>query len=248
MAYVTVDEMRDAGVPAGISDDAIRAALDQWQGYIERETRQWFEPRTVTADIDGSDGPLLHLPVPIITLDSLYMNDDMDNVVDAALYRVHNKRAIPDNRRNPKIELISSRPGIYDLWRSAGNRPAFVKGTVTRLVGSFGYVDDAVDENDDPILVTPPMIKRALMKLAVKQLKAGNGSLWEEAGASLPASNRVTSETTDGHTISYDAARVQSARVATNSATGDAEVDRILALYKGPPIVATTGTFRLNFG
>lgn len=247
MSYVTVADMRAEGVPDAITDTQVQAALDECQAIIERETRQWFESRALTVDLDGLDSPTLWLPVPIIALTALYMNDDMDNAVDTTLYRAFIQRnQIQDDRRNPKVQLITNtKAGIYDMPAICGRFSTFIKGMKQRLVGTFGYVDT---DGDGVTLITPPPIKRALKVMAARQLSSGNGTVWGEQGSVSPASNRVVSETTDGHSISYDAARTQATRAGSNSVTGSAEVDRILTLFKGPLLMGVPGSYTYHYG
>lgn len=235
MGYVTVDEARDEGVPVSITDDAIQAQIDRWSSLIDKACRQWFEPREVTIDLDGNDSRLLHLPVPVIELTALYMNGDFTNAIPADRYKVYNNaNAIRDDRKNPKIEIATAGVGIFDFPRFSSSQ--FVRGTQNqRLVGTFGYCEPA-EPPDDP--TTPPLIKYAVMKMVCKSLSAAPTGLYV-ASQTVPPAGLKVSETTDGHSISFEAFKTKPTPAGTNPITGDREVDGIIVMYKGPMLITT---------
>lgn len=233
-SYATVADARKEGVPTSITDDVIQPKLDRWSRFIDDATRQWFESRALTLDLDGNDSRVLFLPVPIIKLDSLYMNSDFTNVVDPKLYAAYSRKdAARDDRRNPMIKLAGAGLGVFDApdFRRGS---MFVKGEQNqRLVGTFGFI-----EEDG---TTPVLIKRAVLKLTIKELQgSGNGQLWNQVGNGPSTQGTVTSETTDGHSITYNAFQYTPMKPGLNGITNDAEVDNIIMLYRGPWKITST--------
>lgn len=234
--YITVADVRAAGIDSTIaSDTTVETAILINQQFIERVTRQWFNERTLTLQMDGNGADTLFLPVPIIEVTELYTNDNV-NVRDPATYRVYNGRFFPDDRKNPRIKLIRSSTDsdiFSDPFRSS--RPAtFIKGWQNqKIVGSFGYV-----EADGS---TPELIKRALLKLVIEKL---TNPVYVPAGSVPPAPpppgpvGSVIRETTDGHTIQYTFVKFGDTRAGVSGYTMDREVLTILDLYKAPIGVA----------
>jgi hypothetical protein len=234
MPYVTLKEARDEGVPDTIENGALLAALKRQSEFIDRATGQWFESRALALTLDGNQSSTLMLPVPIIKLEALYINSDFTNKLDPSLYVVYDRRdAMRDDRRNPMIKLGGNRMTIFD---SPGFRlgTLFIQGTQNqRLEGTFGFVE--------PDGTTPDLIKRAVLKLAIKQLQpSSTGTLWDEVAAGAGFQGTVTSETTDGHSIAYNAFQYKPMRAGLNGYTNDAEVDAIIALFKAPIKIAST--------
>lgn len=233
MPYVTIADLRNAGVPNTITDDKITPLITRWSQFVDEATHQWFEPRATELLLDGNTSRVLFLPVPIITLDALYINDNFDTPLSSNLYVVYsNKTALRDDRRNPKISLASSGLGVFD---SADFRCGmlFMYGAQNqKMVGTFGFV-----EADGS---TPELIKRAVMKLVIKELQGGGGNLWNQVGNGPQTQGTVTSETTDGHSITYNAFQYKPIPAGLNGITNDPEVDNILMMYRGPIKITST--------
>ena len=236
-SYVTLEEARSAGVPGTISDDVLMPVLVRWSEFIDAATKQWFEPRYLSLKLDGNDSRTLFLPVPVITVERFYMNSNFTNPLDPKLISVYNRRdAARDDRRNPMIKLQGAGLGVFDVpdFRLG---MMFIKGEQNQQIdGTFGFVEED--------LSTPKMIKRAVLKLSIKQLQNGGGNMWNEVAGAAPLAGggQVQSETTDGHTISYAAFSVKPVQAGLNGITNDAEVDRIIDLYRAPlKIAATSG-------
>lgn len=230
MAYATVADARAEGVPNTILDAAIQAQIDIWSQFIDKACRQWFESRAVTLDLDGTDARVLFLPVPIISLTSLFVNSDFTTALPTTHYKVYSHQTqLRDDRRNPRIEMASSDLNIF----SPNRYSVFVAGTQNqRLVGNFGFV-----ESDGS---TPKLIKRAVLKLAIKHLAASPNGLWNEVAAGNPSVGSVASESTDGHSISYNAFSIKPTVPGLNGITNDPEVDNIIKMYKGPILITST--------
>ncbi len=223
MGYVTVAEARAEGIPTPPSDVKLQTAIDEWSAFVDKACRQWFDSRSLTIYLDGTDCDSLWLPIPIITLTQLFVNGDFTNAVDLALYNIHNARDIPDDRTNPRVTV--NRPSdVADLFTRVvfGEAVRFLKGNRNqKLVGTFGFTDAGG--------VTPPAIKRAVMKLISKSLSP----LYAGGLGSTPlVPGPVKSEKTDGHSIEYGISG--SGATGFLAITGDAEVDAILRLYRAP--------------
>lgn len=226
--YTTLADVRAAGITVTQADDAtVIAAIKQWSQFIDRACRQWFEPRYIDTKLDGNDTRVLWISVPIIGVDALYMNGDWDNAVETEAYEIYNNlgRGLRDDRRDPKITVADEYTST-DLYRrlAYGARFRFAEGRKNQQVkGTFGFV-----EYDGS---TPELIKRATLKLVVKQLGSPSPLIPPPAPA-----GPVISETTDGHTIRY-ASMVGGRKIGISGITGDPEVDGIILLYKSPKAI-----------
>jgi len=223
--YITIADVRAEGVTLPMADDAkITATIAMWQQFIESQTGQWFESRSLTLLLDGTDSDTLFLPVPAISISALYINNDFVNALAAATYSLY-LGTFPDYRRNPRVKLVSvDQENIFMPPPGRGRlRASFIYGKQNqKMVGAFGFV-----EADG---TTPLMIKRALLKLVVSKVTplAGAGS------GSSSAAGPVTTEMTDGHMRVYSTLVKASVKPGSNPITGDSEVDAILAMYKRP--------------
>lgn len=235
-AYVTVQEVRAEGAPAAISNSRISAAINRWQQFIERACRQFFDVRSATVELDGNDTDTLFMNVPIVTVTGLYINSDFTNVLPADRYVAFTQRGpVEDDRRNPKIKIL--RTGrFFDSPRNFSGPPAFLKGVRNqRIVGTFGFTE--------PDGSTPLLIKRALIKLVLKELAlSGSTGLMAEVTAEPGPAGAVVRELTDGHEIDYADHTFAPDRVGLSIVTQDAEITAILDLYRGPIIVGVPGS------
>lgn len=232
MAYAIVKDVRDAGVTTTVvADDAqVLDAINLSEQFIERVTRQWFESRTLTVRLDGNDSDTLFFPLPIISVASLKINGS-SNALDTSYYEVYAGRALPDDRKNPRIGLVSSTE-YHDIYTSPGwsGRLVFKRGHRNQEVtGDFGYTE--------PDGSTPLAIKRATIKLAVEKLTS---PIYAPPGCAAPApppspgSGVVVSERTDGHSITYAVPAAAPQRLGFTGFTRDPEVLDILRVYRAP--------------
>jgi hypothetical protein len=245
MGYITDDEVIGAWDPAQTIPAAadINASIDLFSKFIDRVTRQWFEPRTLTVYLDGNGGNTIYLPVPVISITSMYTNSDFTNALETTEYAVYSDVGFEDDRRNPRISLVSEDSDFFarvandNLNHYPG--PTFWKGRRNiKLVGSFGFVEPGTPPT------TPVMIKRACMKLVLRDLKnpvgnAGSSSAISRIVAPVPV-GPILMESTDHHQIMYSNPKVGSLRAGSVAITGDSEVDAILALYKGPMLLGVS--------
>ena len=244
MSYVTVQQVRDAGLTvAMIPDDAVvQASIEMWQAFLERACRQWFEERAATLEVDGTDSDTIHFPVPVITITELNLNNSAD-ALSSDYYRVYNNRtSYPDDRNNPRVKLIGP-----DSSRDIYNQPMafgalrFRKGRQNqRIVGTWGYT-----EADGS---TPLLIQRALILLVIEKVSpilAGPG------GPAVPPvvpTGLLVEERTDDHSRKWQAAggSTKARPAGLLGITGNPEVLRIIQLYKAPTAMATPANWRAS--
>ena len=228
--YVSVAEMRAVGVTVEMATDpALEASIRANQQFINRATRQWFNPRSLTLELDGNSTDTLLLPIPIISVSSMRINDSA-YVLDPSSYRVYNGRDLPDDRQNPRIKLRRGDVNIFSNPGPPSRGLVFRKGRQNQhITGVFGYT-----EADGS---TPDLIKRALTLLVVE--KISNPVLGPPVGdPAAGPTGAVLRETTDGHTIQYTFVKYGDTRAGWSGYTMNREVHTILNLYKGPIGVA----------
>jgi len=217
--YVDIDAIRAEGVTvANADDDKVLELIEVWQRFIERTTRQWFVPREMTLKFDGNGTTLLQLPVPIISVSTLTIDDEE---IETDAYEVYNGRGESerDDRKNPRIKLVTGDTSIFTGVGQVRKRTTvfYVGERNVEVEGVFGYV-----EADGSI---PKPIIYALKKLIVRSAKPMAGSVWGS-----PAGPMIEEET-DRHRRKWEDPFVGSKAFST---TGDLEVDQILATYKSP--------------
>ena len=225
IATVRVADPTGDGYPDW-EDAQIGDMIDRWQEFIETHTGQFFEERELTLLLDGQGGRILHLPIPIIELQQLQVNNSgVDELLADVV--VYNARGFPrDDRLNPKIVIKIDRTSIFS---GVNGERKFWRGYQNQLVkGKFGYT-----ETDG---TTPLRIRRALLRLVVMEIERGD----DLGAATRPG--MIVKETTDGHSISYGGT---GGGGDTASLTGDAEVDQTIADYRAP---ATVGVTRFAYG
>lgn len=235
--YITVQDLRDIGMdPADYTDEELLAAIELWQAFLERATRQWFNPRVLVLEVDGTNCDALHFGVPIIDIEYVRLNDSPTNL-DTAYYRVYNGRSYPDDRRNPRIKL-RQRDEFSDIFTAPvrEGQLIFRKGRKNQLIkGTFGFV-----EEDG---LTPKLIKRALTKLVVEKVTKPVYTAPGSPGVPVPAilAGTMIEEWTDGHKRKYsDTFKTADRRpVGFQGITQDPEIIDIIRLYRAPIGIAT---------
>lgn len=234
MAYITVEDVRATGLSVETADDdAVAAALEMWQAFLERACRQWFEPRDLTLDIDGTDSDTLHFGVPIISIAELRLNGS-STALEATMYKAYVGKSYPDDRKNPRIKLVGDDfRDIYTAPLSEG-RLKFRKGRQNQhVVGSFGYVEDDGS--------TPALIKRALLKLVIEKLTT---PVYNDPNSPTPPpppliGGALKEEWTDGHRFVYNTPSIAERKSGLTGITQDQEILDIIRLYRAPLGAAT---------
>lgn len=252
MAYVTLADFRaltGLALPK-FTDDMIKSALKLATEIIDTATRQWFEPRALDVRLDGNGTSTLFLNVPIIEVDTLYINGST-TPAERDSYRVYNGKSYPDDRRNPRIKVggigndaFGARNSIYDTSFMAGTVAVFRKGAQNqRILGTFGFVEE---DNAPPEQIKHACIKLALYNMGVLRV-AGVGRVPPLLPPSLGGG--VKSETTDGHSISYNTADRAVRRTGLSALLhGDAELEDIIRAFRGPRGIAVSGTSYVPHG
>lgn len=228
MSYGTLLQVRNEGLPVSVADDnRVNALLAMWSDFVDAATGQWFESRSATFELDGRGVTLLRLPVPVITVSALYVNNNFDVAVDADAYRVYNGRGGTegrDDRRNPRIKIVTAEDSIFaGTGQVARRNLVFEVGERNqRVVGTFGYTE--------PDGSTPDLIEYAVRKMVLK----GAQPMYTSGATSGTGAGPVVEEETDRHRKKWADPLVSSKRWTT---TGDQEVDQILAMFRKPKFV-----------
>ncbi len=242
MAYVIIADIRAEGVEADTaSDGKITGLITLCSQLVERVTRQFFEPRTLTVRLDGDGSNTLHLPLPVISVTSLKINN-ATYAAEPASYRVYNGRSPPtDDRKNPKIVLIDNSDGsiFTRTFHDGGGR--FAAGNQNQeVIGSFGYT-----ESDGS---TPAAIKRAVTKMVIERITNPPYTSPGDITATAPTvAGVIIEEETDGHRVKYGANTTSPASARRAGIVGisqDPEVQDILKMYRAPMAVYTSSVFR----
>lgn len=222
--YIEVSDVRAAGITnPPHSDEEVLAAIVLWQEFLDRACRQWFLPRQMTIEFDGDGSSTAHFGIPIISVESLYLNGST-TALDADLYEVYNER------KNPKLALIHTAQitDIHVAPFSLGEL-RFYKGYKNQIItGTFG----CVDANGQP----PKLIQRALLLLVLEKLTHPpldpDGEITEPSGQTF--AGVVIEEKTDGHSIKYGTGKYAERRIGLSGITQNPEVLDIIRLYKAP--------------
>jgi hypothetical protein len=210
-------------------DNLILDAMD----FIDRHTRQFFNKRDFTEALgnaikfEGNNSRVIFFPVPIISITSIRKNNE-DALLDLEDVKIFDSRALPDDRRNPMIKLIRDDHDIFVV-----NTGRFLRGTITTIDGSFGFLE--------PDGSTPRLIQRATLKLAVIYAARSIGESASQA-ANASGKGAIKREKTDLHEIEYyDPNNTNSNATSVGTGlSGDDEIDDIIAAFRGPPIVSGT--------
>ncbi len=195
MAYATIEDVRDEGVPTeangGLSDTLLAKWLLEAQAIVDRVSRNTFEPVSGTFIFDGNNSHLMHMPIPIISVTSLTVNGNEDPL-DASLFRVYNGRGFPqDHRRNPKIELRVPRSVTITSALPLFSTRVFRRGYDQTVVGTWGYT-----ESDGSV---PILIRRATVGIVVTM----TDQLFVRFGGSRGSIGPVVREKTDDHELQF---------------------------------------------
>jgi len=251
MGYCTIQDMRDEGfLIADYPDDWVTAKIALATAYIDKITQRWFEPRDMTLRVDGIGSSTLRLAVPgIIEIDSVRTigglgdNFDADDVDldDIVVYNRHLTMGLlePDDRANPRLETFVTDDRLGRSSSTAfGNFYLFPKGRQNIEVGgTFGYTELAAgatpgettegSQVPDSQGITPPLICEACKRLVARDLEQLAES---EERSDVRNEFRVTAHKTRHQSIKFTSLE----KLAMNGfATGDPEIDGLLALYTG---------------
>jgi hypothetical protein len=234
--YISVASIRTLGIPNPPTDFEVESSIRLWQKCVERVTRQWYFPKTLELEVDGTDSDALHFGVPIISIDQIRINRSADALA-ANLYKVYNKNELED-RLNPRIKLVDGYNEDLDIFsRPVGNgRLKFRKGRQNQYIkGTFGYV-----EADGSV---PLMIQRAVTLLVIEKITTPPYSPPDADPLAPPPilTGSLIEEWTDGHRKRYGDVfgPIKPRAPGLFGLTNNPEVLQIFRLYKAPIGIAT---------
>jgi hypothetical protein len=198
--YATVGDLRAEGLPGdetnSVTDDQAKILLGRASDLVEAETNNnIFYEVSGTYIFDGNNSYLLHLPIAVIEVTSLKINNETTELPTTD-YRVYNGKVPPqDHRKNPKIELRrSAAPTIYTRSRSR----SFLKGYDQTVVGKFGYVEE---NGDPPAIINECVI--AIVMMTHKTLYERFGFDTGGGGGPGPMAGPLKREITDDHEVEW---------------------------------------------
>lgn len=233
--YITVEDIRDLGMPDPPTDAEVLVAIEVWQTFLERACRQWFIPKTMVLALDGTDSDAIHFGVPIISIDHIKINNE-DTVLDTDLFKVYSAVRYPDDRHNPRIKLVAAEDQDIFTAPLIHGQLKFRKGRQNQEVkGTFGYV-----EEDGSV---PPLIQHALKKLVVEKLTTP--IFMDPTAAPLPAPpplvGPIVEEWVDSHKVKYGqrGGMLSPRKPGLTGITSDQEILDIIKLFRAPIGAAT---------
>lgn len=213
--YITVAQVNAEDATLGLTDPQIEAKIDHWMAFIDRQTGQWFNSRTLTMRVEGPNSNVLFFPVPNLTMTSIKLNSEA-NTADLTFFEIFNGRSLPDNRRNPMIKIVRRTGDIFSGSATLGR--IFQRGFFTELAGTWGYLEEDGS--------TPLEIQRATLLLVFQDIQ---NPIVDAASSS--SSGAVKREETDLHEIEFFQPSESS---SSGGESGNTDVDTILAKYKAP--------------
>ena len=149
--YCSVDDIREYDTSiteASYPNASVTASIEMAVRVIDKETRQWFEPRDAIFTLTGNGINDLVFPVPAIEITSVSIDGEE---IDSDNYKIF-KSGTQVNRflRN-----------TYDVWP---------RDSEIEITGRFGLVEPITES-------VPPEAKRLCMILTVMLLKKQNDEL-----------------------------------------------------------------------
>lgn len=218
--------------------------------FVDKMTGRWFYPKLFNEDnrfmVDGQGGwraspfnqrsgsRVLHLEIPVIRVDRLYIrsdgtfNADLTEIdLSGSLVQVYNRHlrglTQPDDRENPRIaftnlqlvETIAS--GLYPAPH------VFPRGRLNvEIEGVFGYTDP----DGTPLGQTPDLVRQATCRLVGRELLLDSD---ECEKLNVRNKFRIKSDKEGSTTITLQDLWLKGAF------TGDPVIDQVLMSYKRPP-------------
>lgn len=211
MAYITpTDLYLDENLDNTEYDSThVAMRIEFAQQTIERVTGKFFEPVTMTLNLDGSGEEELLLPMPLRTFTQIRYRDDDNSFTELNKSNFHNYNQYFD-RDYPRLAIIDT----LDSLEISTDLFSFPVGSGNiEITGEWAYLDR--DGN------TPADIKMACKILTMDFInRAGDYTMRED----LERRN-LAEEEVDGH-------RWEShEKISGGKFTGNKEVDQILAHY-----------------
>jgi hypothetical protein len=220
MTIIQVADIRAEGLTV---DDITDARIDilsvGWQQWLEDMCGVWFESQSLDMNLDGDGSRVLHLPIPIISLTALYINEST-TALSSSYYTVYNRYAPYDDRKNPRIKL--KRSNSTNIFVGASSSKFAVGDLNQRVVGDFGYV-----ESDGS---APYLVQRAITQLII-----ATAELIGDSDIDQLKIGKAIEEVTDRHRIRYSDLWDE---LNSYMPTGLTEVDQTIRMYKRPIHIA----------
>jgi hypothetical protein len=231
--YATIVQLRAEGLPGDattfVTDAQCEILLARANEIVEHFTNNLFYEVSGTYTFDGNNSYLLHMPLAIVSVTSLKINNET-TALETTEYRAYTGTIQPqDNRYNPKIELRrTSQPSIY-----TGFSPRkFLKGYDQVVAGSFGFLDP---DGNVPATITECVI--AIVMMTHQTLYNRFGIYTGGGSGPGPMIGPLKRERTDDHEVEW---------WQGNTTTGDYGMivpqyvyDR-MKLFRAPPKMMVT--------
>lgn len=219
-----LQDLREVGVPASVTDRALYQMLLRWRDLIERTARQRFRPVRETRNVEGTGTTTLMLPEPLHALASLYMNGN--TYASSETPDVYGFEG--EGRRNPYLE--NSAVDQDDLYaRLAGSGEVFSRRLRQRISGVWGFFD--------PDSYEPPWEIREAAILGAQIMYANEDGV---ADPGVAVSGPLKRERTDRHEEEY-AVTAKASSTSLLALLGDARIREAISLYRGPIAVRSPG-------
>lgn len=238
--YCLVSDLRSEGVTTTDADDArCQMMISMASRYIERITRRFFNPRSLTVDQNGNgsgthfyDQPVIAIDSINITIEGISFSGQPIDLNDVAIYNRHITQNLlsPDDRDNPRVQFKRADPEFARLHALLGRR-IFYEGKLNiRTIGVFGYTDF----DGSQLGKTPDLIKWACIQLAFRNLI--KLSSVDDRFERLNYNNIKRMRTRDQE-IEYNGRNINGSGLSQGPFSGDNEIDQILMMYiKAPDI------------
>ena len=213
--YATIADARAEGVTPAQADDARLGGLLEDAGRtIDGLLGWWFEPRPRALRLDGRGTPSLEPPVPPLRLDLLALDAPGSGVLER----------LPLGPGELAVAGAPVGPGFTAPRLTLRGGRRFPRGDGNVLAeGLWGYTE----ADGTPLGRTPAAIKRATLLLVTRRLTpVGLAGAFDDP----ETRGRVVRVKTRDQEVEF----APPAAGARPIATGDAEIDRLLAPYSRP--------------
>ena len=167
-----IQDLKDGGVSAALTDRALWLAAGEWTARMQRYARQKFFPSYEAKRYNWRYGLAILLDESIYALESMRRTDsELDE-------KLGDLQVYPGDPQNPRIEVVPPYRREYGM----------VQTYTVRLTGVWGLVDEAT--------LGPPMdLREAAVPILVKILNDATRTIFAEPLGALKR------EKTDGHEV-----------------------------------------------
>lgn len=235
--YATIQQLREEGLSDTlVSNGKAITLLRRASELVEKITRNLFYETEGTFIFDGNNSYLLHLPLALIEVTSLTINNE-SSALGSSDFRAYTGRALPqDDRYNPKVELRRTQEAsIFTSFKSR----KFLKGYDQTIVGKFGFLEP---DGSTPATINECVI--AIVMMTWQTLFARFGYDSGGGGGPGPMIGPLKRERTDDHEVEW-----------WQGNTGNTDSGMIVPQYihgrlrefRGPPTMMVTA-FRFEYG